>query len=87
LQSADKETHSTLAESPGWAGFDRPLELPHCDLYLPDQHITEEEMQKQASKDKVTVLAGSKGRNRKNTPCCPNTIIIFNNFNIGGQKL
>lgn len=40
----------------------------------------EEETQRQASKDKVTILASSKGRNRNNTLFCPNAFIILNNF-------
>lgn len=40
----------------------------------------EEEMQRQASKDKVTILASSKGRNRNNDAFCPGAFIILNNF-------
>lgn len=75
-----KEIHNTLAESLGWAGCDRPLELLPCNLSHQDQHITEEEMRREASKDKVTVSASSKSRTGNNTPFCPNSIIIPINF-------
>lgn len=80
LPSGVKPWHSALAGSLGWAGSDRPLELLPCNLSHQDQHITEEEMHRETSKDKVTVSASSKGRNRNNTPFCHNSIIILINF-------
>lgn len=76
--------HDTTG-SLGWAGCDRPLELLTCNLSHQEQHITEEEMQREASKDKVTVSVSSKGRNRNNTPFCPNSISILIDFILLGH--
>lgn len=79
-QSADKETQSALAGSRAALALASRWSYFLAILYHQDQHATEKETQRQASKDKVTVLAISKERNRNDTSFCPNGFIILKNF-------